>query len=178
MQSWGCEDRVAELSWSHQPVSLVLWYQSVSVRFQATLLPSEEMSVSSPCLIHPWGCPGPSEIAQNITCPWSYWFSPPHLCPSGSCTSRGVVGSWSRDTCQGIPHRPRTCFPPAETGLVVWAEFRHHSFQTCPGSSTADNHKGWETEEHQSQRLNCNKGQAAAPGDGSNARGPTNLLFT
>lgn len=120
------------------------------------------------------------QIPWDITCLWSYWSSPPHRCPSGSYTSRGVVGHWSRDTCQGTRHQPRTCFPPAETGLFELAEFHHHSFQTYPGSSTADNHKGWEhVKNTNSKDSTAKEGQgirAAAPGDGPIARS-INLLF-
>lgn len=133
-----------------------------------------------PCLIHHWGYPGPSEISWNITCLWSYWFSPPHLCPFGSCTSHGVVGSWSRGACLEIPLQPRTCFPPAGTGLAEWVEIHHRSFQTYPGSSTVDNHKGWESEEHQARTLDGKTGQrlrAAASVDGSKVRRLINLPF-
>lgn len=130
-------------------VSLVLRYPSVSVPFQVTLLSLQgkgDLSPEEPLLLATYipGMHRVFEIAWHITCLWSYWFSPPHRCPSGSCTSRGAAGHWSRDTCQGTRHQPRTCFLPAETGLVEWAEFHHHSFQTYPGSSTTDNHKGWE----------------------------------
>lgn len=126
----------------------------------------EPTGATFPCPIHHWGLPGPSEISWSITCLWSYWFSPPHLCPFGSCTSHGAVRNWSRGACPETPLQPRTCFPPAGTGLAEWVEIHHHSFQTYPGSSTVDNHKGWESEEQpttKTQRQNRAEDQGCCP---------------